>query len=74
MAIITHPTRMFYGEHFEEHCQVAQCDFCRREAERVGDDPGEAAEQARKEGFSTVKNPTPGGPRLWWCGKCKIGD
>lgn len=72
MAIISHPTKRFYDKHGDLACLVVQCDFCHRMAERVGDDDaGLAAEGARKEGFQTVKNPTPGGSRLWWCSKCE---
>jgi len=56
-----------------EKCQVVECDFCHRQAHKVGKDAGEAAESARKEGFQTVKGAQLGDPLKWWCGKCSTG-
>jgi len=73
MPIIDHPTACFrdkgrYGIGIP--CQVVQCDFCHTLANTVGDDAGEAANEARKRGFSTIKGAATE-PMKWWCGHCK---
>jgi hypothetical protein len=75
MPIVEHPTvehkvRAPWGY---EKCQVVECDFCHRHAHKVGNDAGEAADVARREGFQTVKGAQLGDPRKWWCGKCSTG-
>lgn len=71
MPIVEHPTvcyRNRYG--LSEPCQVVQCDFCGVLCHTVGDDIGEAATEARKKGFTTVKG-EPMQSMKWWCGKCR---
>lgn len=71
MAIIEHPTVCFRGRQgYSEPCLVVQCDFCHVLAHTVGDDPGEAAQEARKRGFQTVKG-APMQPMQWWCSQCR---
>lgn len=51
------------------------CDYCRSRSGRKAADPGEAAGQARKEGFVTVKGPILGDPMTWRCPDCtKAGN
>jgi len=48
---------------------VVSCDTCRTKAKRDAEDPGDAAERARKEGFIT-KPMGRGEPMSWVCPKC----
>lgn len=72
MPIVDHPKwkTPIGNTGYYDNCQVVECDFCHRQANHHGSDPGEAAEAARKEGFQTVKGAKLGDPRKWWCGKC----
>jgi hypothetical protein len=50
---------------------VVSCDTCRTKAKRDAEDPGDAAERARKEGFTT-KPMGRGEPMAWVCPKCNV--
>lgn len=69
--IINHPTQRFEtGDGFfgSAACQVVQCDFCRKLSKRVGKDPGEAAEAARRDGFFPLRGKRLADPKKWSCG------
>lgn len=46
------------------------CDWCGKTAYKSGEDPGDAADAARKEGFSTVSVGA-AEPMKWACKECK---
>jgi hypothetical protein len=48
---------------------TAVCDFCSAQSKKLGADAGDASENARKEGFSTVSVRTDL-PMKWICGAC----
>ena len=72
MAIINHPTIKLVSSHnfYHESALVVQCDFCKTLAKKCGNDPGDAADEARKCDFITVKSPVFDAPRLWKCPDC----
>ena len=72
MPIIEHPTIKRKANHdfYHEPALVVKCDFCRSLAKHCGNDLGDAADEARRLGFTTVKSSVPGGPRLWKCPAC----
>lgn len=71
MPIIAHPTEKVQTRSesgYFASAFVVKCDFCGRLAKRAGEDPGAAAEAARKCGFITVSGATVADPRPWSCG------
>ncbi len=72
MPIVEHPTLEYRVKTpwVYERCLVVECDFCRDRALKVGNDAGEAADAARKEGFETVPGEKLGDPKRWQCPRC----
>lgn len=50
---------------------ITQCDYCGVQAKKTGPEPGDAAENARKEGFTTVSIRVEL-PMKWACSKCSV--
>jgi hypothetical protein len=71
MAIIDHPTRKCGYELFDyKPSKVVQCEFCRALCSHSGHDAGEAADQARKVGWQTVRGRMRSDPKQWACSEC----
>lgn len=49
---------------------VVECDNCEAHCKKVAKDPGQAAENARNEGFITIPGATISSPRSWLCTTC----
>lgn len=47
------------------------CDFCGKEAHKMGENAGEAADAARKDNFTTVPSKSITLPSRWACTSCK---
>lgn len=48
-----------------------RCDYCGKEAYKEGETPGDAADVARKDGFSTIPSKIATHPSKWACATCK---
>lgn len=57
---------------WKTHTWSVFCDYCPNQIKKLGLEAGEAAENARKEGFSTVSVRVDL-PMKWTCGKCAGG-
>lgn len=47
------------------------CDFCSKPAYKKGDTAGDAADEARKDGFCTIPSKVVALPSRWCCKDCK---
>jgi hypothetical protein len=64
--------KTFTGKYVEEYRPfLVRCDFCGRDAHKPGDTPGDAADAARKDGYTTIPAKIPALPSKWSCRSCK---
>lgn len=74
MPIIDHPTIKYDNLNdafpYYESAKVVKCDSCRSLCHHTGHDPGDAADRARKLGWTTKRGATITAPRLWVCPEC----
>jgi hypothetical protein len=50
---------------------VVSCDYCAKKAYKMGETPGDAADLARKDNFTTVPAKSIALPSKWSCKSCK---
>ncbi len=55
---------------WKTHTWTCQCDYCGSQLKKLGLDAGDASENARKEGFTTVSVRVES-PMKWMCLSCK---
>jgi hypothetical protein len=63
--------RSAIGKLFRSPAWNCKCDYCANESTKVGEDPGQAADNARKEGYKPIAIGR-GMPMNWKCIRCLL--